>query len=221
MAIISLFLLATLLCRPALCGETDDMSHAAYSGDLEKVKVLLKANPDLVFSHRTTGDTPLHRAALNNQKAVAEFLLAHGADLNARNLIGQTPLLEAVMQNHKEMVELLLAKNADVNTKEIQGATPLHYVVSAPTWQDAATEKEILVLLLAHGADINAKDNEGNTALHYAELHNQYDMAELLRHKRLTIICNYIAFIGICVMVMLGFFYYRSKSGRKLQGGHE
>ena len=42
----------------ALCGEIHD---AAQSGDLEKVKALLKANPDLVFSKDTNGWPPLAR----------------------------------------------------------------------------------------------------------------------------------------------------------------
>ena len=44
----------------AFCGEIHD---AAEDGDLEKVKALLKANPDLVNSKDTNGMTPLHFAA--------------------------------------------------------------------------------------------------------------------------------------------------------------
>ena len=41
----------------AFCGEIHD---AAKDGDLEKVKALLKDNPDLVFSKDNDGATPLH-----------------------------------------------------------------------------------------------------------------------------------------------------------------
>jgi ankyrin repeat protein len=59
----------------AFCGEIHD---AAKSGDLEKVKALLKGNPNLVFSKDTNGRTPLHCAALQGQKNVAELLRQHG-----------------------------------------------------------------------------------------------------------------------------------------------
>jgi ankyrin repeat protein len=57
----------------AFCGVIHD---AAKNGDLEKAKVPIKANPDLVFSKDTFGTTPLHFAAASGHKDVAELLLA-------------------------------------------------------------------------------------------------------------------------------------------------
>ena len=68
------------------------------SGDLAKAKALLKDNPELVFSRATTGATrlhwadeigmtPLHVAAQNGSKDVAELLLANKADVNDKDLI--------------------------------------------------------------------------------------------------------------------------------------
>ena len=59
----------------AFCGEIHD---AAKNGDLEKVKALLKGNPDLVFSNDTYGLTPLHLAVSKGNKDVAELLRQHG-----------------------------------------------------------------------------------------------------------------------------------------------
>ncbi len=53
-------LVALALCRPAFSGPIHD---AARNGDLEKVRALLKDNPDLVFSKDDNGKTPLHMAA--------------------------------------------------------------------------------------------------------------------------------------------------------------
>ena len=65
---------------------------AAESGDLEKIKLLLKGNPDLVFSKDTDGRTPLHYAASCTNKEVVELLLADKADVNAKDNDGRTPL---------------------------------------------------------------------------------------------------------------------------------
>lgn len=51
------------------------------------------------------GATPLHLAALSGHKELAEILLAHGADVNARNNSGKTPLQFA--KHRKDMAELL------------------------------------------------------------------------------------------------------------------
>src|ERR1035437_7312102 len=69
----------------AFGGEIHD---AAKAGDLEKVAVLLKNNPDLVFSKDTNGATPLHLAALFGHKYVVELLLAFKAEVNATNNAG-------------------------------------------------------------------------------------------------------------------------------------
>jgi hypothetical protein len=93
---LSFLLLATLLCRAAFCGEIHD---AVKSGDLEKVKTLLKTNPDLVFSKGQGGWTPLHYAAKSGNKDVVEFLLEHKAEVNAEDNYGQTPLFLARNRN--------------------------------------------------------------------------------------------------------------------------
>jgi len=59
----------------AFCGE---IHEAAAAGDLEKVKALLKADPDLISNKDTYGLTPLPCAALKGHKDVAELLRQHG-----------------------------------------------------------------------------------------------------------------------------------------------
>jgi ankyrin repeat protein len=140
--ILSLLLLNTLLCCPAFCGEIHD---AARDGDLEKVKALLKDNPDLVFSKDNVGWMPLEFAAWKGYKDIVELLLASNADVNAKDNLGDTPLHFAVANDHKDVVELLLASKADVNAKDKAGETPLH---------EAAMKdhKDVAKFLLQHGA---------------------------------------------------------------------
>jgi ankyrin repeat protein len=91
----------------AFCGEIHD---AARDGNLEKVKALIKNNPDLVFSKddKYNGQTPLHAAVLNRHKDVAELLLASNADVNAQvPIVGLTPLLIAAGGGYPDVVKLL------------------------------------------------------------------------------------------------------------------
>ena len=62
---------------------------------MEKVKSLLKANPDLVFSKDNIGFTPLHIAAATEQMVMAELLISNNADVNAKDNSGLTPLFHA------------------------------------------------------------------------------------------------------------------------------
>ena len=87
----------------AFGGEIHD---AASRGDLEKVKALLKTNPELVSSKDRFGNTPLHRAAMNGRKDVAELLLANKAEVNAKDNNGMTPLHNAAVAGHVDMGRL-------------------------------------------------------------------------------------------------------------------
>jgi len=74
---------------------------------------------------RVAFSTPLLWAARYGHKAVAELLIAKGADVNAENEKGETPLHAAARYGHKAVVELLISKGADVNAKTEKGETPL------------------------------------------------------------------------------------------------
>jgi len=54
-----------------------------------------------------TGWTPLHWAALEGHKGMAELLLANKADVNAKDNKGYTPLYYAADKGHKDVVDLL------------------------------------------------------------------------------------------------------------------
>jgi hypothetical protein len=94
----------------------------------------------------------LDAAAFAGDKEAAEMLLAHGADVDAKNQNGETPLNETALSEKggAAVAELLLDHGADVNAKGGRGCTPL--------WDAAYGQKELLAeLLVAHGADVNAK----------------------------------------------------------------
>ncbi len=148
---------------------------AAAAGDIDAVKQHIAAGADV---NENVLSTPLHAAALNGHKEIAELLIAKGADVDAKDALGNTPLyntisFNAALDGYKEIAELLIQNSADVNAQDKNGNTPLH---------EAATSglKEVVELLIANGADVNAKKKFGRTPLHGAATKG---IAELLIAK--------------------------------------
>lgn len=125
------------------------MIKAAKSGDSAHVQALLAADPSLAHAQDGDGSTPLHYASWKGHVAVAETLLAAGADIHAQNRNGHwgtTPLHAAAHGNQRAVAELLLAHGADVNAHDPDGHTPLD-----ETRVHNATA--VAKILRAHGAD--------------------------------------------------------------------
>jgi Protein of unknown function (DUF1566)/Ankyrin repeats (3 copies)/Ankyrin repeats (many copies) len=141
----SLLLLAALAsASPGFCGPIHD---AVRAGELNKVEVLLKDQPNLVSSKdEKLGQTPLHIAAFGGRIDIAKLLLANKADVNAKANNGATPLHLAAAKGDKDMVELLVASKAEVNAVDNDGWSPLH---SAVVWD----HKDVEELLRQHGGE--------------------------------------------------------------------
>jgi hypothetical protein len=97
-----------------------EFAKAISDGDLEKVKAMLKAKPELVFIKGELGNTFLHNAATAGNGAVAELLLANKADVNAANDMGHTPLYCARSSDSGGKVEkVLLAHGASADASDL------------------------------------------------------------------------------------------------------
>jgi len=148
-----------------------EIYNAAVYGDLKKVESLLNSEPMAVNSRDEYGFTALHGVAGEHHFEMAEYLIAHGADVNARNDSGITPLHLAACP---EMVRILLNHGAELEARENGGGTPLHIASENPEALD------VMQQLLELGADANARDNSGRTALETALARDEQDKVELL-----------------------------------------
>ncbi|KAJ9596393.1 hypothetical protein L9F63_012556 [Diploptera punctata] len=158
--------------------------EAAKAGDSEQVQRLLTSYPQIVNCRDLDGrhSTPLHFAAGYNRVAVVEFLLAHGADVHAKDKGGLVPLHNACSYGHYEVTELLVKHGASVNVADLWKFTPLHEAA-------AKGKYEIVRLLLKHGADSSKKNRDGATPLDLVRDGDQ-DVADLLRGNAALLGCN-------------------------------
>ncbi|KAF3848863.1 hypothetical protein F7725_015360 [Dissostichus mawsoni] len=126
---------------------------AAKKGCLARVQKL--CSPDNINCRDTQGrnSTPLHLAA--------EYLLEHGADVNAQDKGGLIPLHNAASYGHVDIAALLIKFNTCVNATDKWAFTPLHEAA-----QKGRTQ--LCALLLAHGADPTMKNQEVQTPLDLA-----------------------------------------------------
>jgi ankyrin repeat protein len=139
---------------------------AAQNGDLGQIKELLRAKPALVSSrYYLSGGTPLHVAALRDHKDVVAFLLANGADINAKDNFGMTPLHYAAINGHEDVTELLLANKAEVNVHDAAALGDLH---------------KLKALIQANPALVSSKDDMGATPLYWAAWAGRMDAAKFL-----------------------------------------
>jgi ankyrin repeat protein len=151
-----------------------------YYGDVTAVKAVLEAGGDLASIDL---DEELGHAAFSGHWKVCDFLIRHGADVNATvPETGETPLHAALSKAGRPqflyVVRLLVEHGADVNARTIAGAetgafmrdvrtrgeTPLH---RAAAYADADT----IAFLLSRGADKTARDAHGASPLTWASEH--------------------------------------------------
>jgi uncharacterized protein len=171
------------------------LSLACTNQNAAMVEKLLRAGADP--NGIPTGTPVLMAAARTGNMEIVQSLLAHGADVNAKESSrGQTALMWAVAEKHPEVARVLVDRGADVHARSTSGFTPLLFAAqqgdldsarillgAGANVNEAAPEEgsalivathsghEMLALfLLEKGADPKAADAYGITALHYTML---------------------------------------------------
>jgi ankyrin repeat protein len=105
--------------------------------------------------------TPLMMAIIHDHGAVAELLLARGADVNASGDGGVTALMLAANNGRAALLQRLISRGTNVNAQTRDGWTALTYAA----WRG---HPSVARRLLAAGADPSLADRHGWTALRYA-----------------------------------------------------
>jgi ankyrin repeat protein len=154
---------------------------AIAAGDHSVVRAALDAAPSLTTARLArrderflaechaqvyAGDTALHVAACTYDVEIARDLVAHDADVRARNRRGAEPLHAAVSGapdtttwnpvRQRAVIEYLIDAGADPNAAALGGVTPLHRAVRNRC--SAAVET-----LLRAGADPRLANDHGST----------------------------------------------------------
>ncbi|MFN8372865.1 MAG: ankyrin repeat domain-containing protein [Anaerolineae bacterium] len=186
----------------AIATETIREFVIAGHGNLEKVKSMLAAQPELLnvpfYWSETDPETALDGAAHVGNRAIAEYLLAQGAPLTfyaactlgmtdkVREYLSQTPTLAATPGVHNisalfhaafsgstELADLLAAHGGADSRASLNHA--LHAAVNAG-------HLAMVNWLLAHGVtDVNSPNFEKKTPLQVALHRGHSEIADVLR----------------------------------------
>jgi quinoprotein dehydrogenase-associated probable ABC transporter substrate-binding protein len=98
---------------------------AVQYGKNQAAMALIEAGANPRTAVGGAGYTPLMLATANDVPALAQALIAKGADVNAVNGGGVTALMIAAADGHADMAELLLHSGADANVRTSRGDTAL------------------------------------------------------------------------------------------------
>jgi len=211
--------------RPARAID-NDLIEAVKIDDMPSVRALIAKGADINSRDRTRYhhclgenvpyETPLMLAIVPRRKVPAmavrvapvtnenlvRFLVANGADVNARDSSGRTALLRAARVRNVAVCNLLIDRGAEINARSNDGSTPLSEACSAgntpvvrklieagasineahgsPALAEAVYRghKELVLLLLEHGAKVNMPG--GYSPLHQCMFTHREEFAKLL-----------------------------------------
>jgi len=119
--------------------------------------------------------TPLHVALTSGRIEIARLMIAHGADVHARDSIGRSPLTVAITYC-PSAIELLLASGVDINEQTRLGPPLLaaaRYQWLYPRWRRMEARENAVKFLLEKGADPNTLDKDGRNALMVMSMENR------------------------------------------------
>jgi len=123
---------------------------------------------------RAPTTSSLEQAIFRADTNTIKSLIAHGENINARNIRGHAPIHLATAKGNSGVVQLLLEYGADVNVVGADsGSTALHYAASLGYM-------DLCELLIRYGADTDAQTAKLETPLHLAISNGHRDVVALM-----------------------------------------
>ena len=120
----------------------------------------------------------MHTAAYCGNLKLVQWLVEHGADINAKTDNGFSVLHAAAITGSLELVQWLVEHGADVKAKDSDGWTVLHAAVNGIP---SNSSMDLYEWLINQGIDVNAAANNGETALSIAcEVRDDLDLVRFL-----------------------------------------
>lgn len=107
------------------------------------------------------GATPLHSIAFRTKdRAVFDFFIEKGVDINQINTEGNTAFLNAVNGNNLEIAKYLFPKISDINLQNKDGYSALTYTI-------INKQQDFFDFLILKGADATLIDKNGNNLAYH------------------------------------------------------
>ncbi|KAL9988547.1 hypothetical protein ACROYT_G003004 [Oculina patagonica] len=150
---------------------------AAKTGDLERVKELIRVVPAMKNSTDERGMNPLHVAAANGRLDCVKWLAVSGVDLAEETPTGYTPMHLAAMNGHVNCMMILSAMGSTLSCRTVDELTPLHLACMSGYI-------ECVKWLIANRAKADVLDNNGRTPLDIAEEYGHEELVKLLKKLR-------------------------------------
>ncbi|XP_034050722.1 ankyrin repeat and SOCS box protein 2-like isoform X2 [Thalassophryne amazonica] len=185
------------------------LHHAAFCGQTECVKALLKAHPGSVDKRTLQEHTALLIAVSHQHLPCVRCLLQAGADPDISSKDKETPLYKACKLENVDMVRLILSYGPTVTQRCGRSWTAFHEAVSKnnteicemllgagaainpPNTYSVAPlivaaqqgQMRVLCYLIDKGANVNMQTCDGATALHEASKYGHKEIVNILLSK--------------------------------------
>ncbi|KAH8689761.1 ankyrin repeat-containing domain protein, partial [Phaeosphaeriaceae sp. PMI808] len=127
---------------------TNEFKHS-----IDVVERLLASGADLNSHKGEESESPLVVAVKYGKMKNVEYLVQHGADMEAPDHWGKTPVIHAVLLNKPHILRVLLGSGANLKSVLPDGRTVLHCAASS-----AGPEVMELLAQSGGGVDLDAKD---------------------------------------------------------------